>query len=83
MSEADDIRAEVEQYGMDWIRQQAVDPWLEENDVTIPRVMEHFKFKDNKTAKAWLKEHGFTQSHMAIDRESNNRHVQVWKKAGP
>lgn len=84
MSDINKIRDEIQQYGMTWVRQQAGVPDLDPDDVTAPRIQECFGFIDHKTAKKWLREHGFVEDHDAIDRDNHNRIVRVWvRKGGP
>lgn len=73
------IRSEIEQYGMEWVKSQPMEPMLTESDVTISRVMAVRSYKDPKTARAWLQENGFAESHKARDPNNNNRLVTVWR----
>lgn len=80
MTDLDKIKAEIQQYGMSWVRQQPADPELTPEDVTVPRVQAHFGFHESKTAKDWLIRNGFIEGFDAIDRNNRNRHVKVWVK---
>lgn len=78
----DKIKFEIEQYGMEWVKNQPVEPMLTESDITVSRVMAVRGYKDPKTARKWLRENGFSESHMARYPD-NNRLVMVWGKKCP
>jgi len=75
----DKIKSEIEQYGMEWVKNQPVEPMLTESDITVSRVMAVRGYKDPKTARKWLRDNGFSESHTARDPD-NNRLVMVWRR---